>query len=265
MPDSPQSEYSYAELIHYLDVSRQALRNFEERYYDLGFSYVHPELLVSNILDQYTAKVREEIHIANQYLEVWEQDTVSLGSISRKVDAARVGHLLDRVKVELKLFEKELDKLYKLSIASVRGTLLNVQLLTADFTAERIDKHNWHKDWVAKQEQYLIDYFIREAGKFEASKELTLKYIANTNDAPEKSGVYFLFHEGEIIYIGHSSNLLKRLGNHDVVRKYYCKDEQNGYNVDCVYAIIPTREAKSVERYLISVANPVKNRQGKAS
>lgn len=263
--ESPQSHYTHEELQHYLEVAETALANFEERYPELEFSYVHPHLLVDNILVDFVSGVTEEYHKSIAYLEPWEQDAVSIGSVTRHDHTKRLSILNNRLAHALDLFKTDLENFYGANLASVKAILLQIQALTATFTAERLDKYEWHKEWVNKQRKYLEDYHINECSKFEDSKNLRLSYVTRSMDLPEASGLYFLLSDGCIIYIGHSGNLYKRINNNELVRKYYIKNSEVGYNIHCVYAELPISTAKIIERKLISVAHPIENIQGKSA
>lgn len=263
MPYTPQSEYSYDELEHYLDVAETALANFEARYPDLSFEYIHPEMIVNEVFSSYLTATSTELLQSIAYLEPWEQDTIAVGSRVESTKKKRLQKLEDNFYSEVERIRKELDDFYHISVSSLTALALQMSHLTAKFTAERIDKHEWHKEWVKKQRQYIADYCIRECAKYNAAQGLDLLYAEYTKDIPEESGVYFLLSRGEIIYVGYSRNLFNRLNNHDVVRERYYKGE-NGYKVQCVYSLVPADEAKYIERKLILVSHPEANKQGKS-
>ena len=133
---------------------------------------------------------------------------------------------------------------------------------TAKFTAERISKHEWHKGWLEKQKHWYGHYHLKECKKYSPCKHLKIKFAATPEELPQESGIYFLFYRGDLLYIGHSTNLQKRIKNHSVVRRYYFKNSSGVYNIDCVYATLPIDRAMKVERKLISIAKPIENIQG---
>lgn len=262
MPSS-QKDYSYEELKHYLDVSKTALKNFEERYPDLSFEHIHPRILANRVINDFRDEVNKLLVEEIAYLEPIDDGSVAIGSVCNVDHKAKREKAEELVERAVQAFDIDLRNLYETHLASILVSLLRLRDITTPFTVGRIDKHTWHKEWVQKQQEHYENYHIRESSKYSAAKDLELRYVGNSIDVPEISGVYFLYHEGIIIYIGHSRNLNERLNNHETVRKYYCKENGTGYKIDCVYAELPVPEAQSVERKLIAVAKPTQNRQGK--
>jgi predicted GIY-YIG superfamily endonuclease len=260
---SPQTEYSFDDLERYLDSSEVALANFEKRYPDLSFEYRNPELIVNLILKDFADNVNQEWVDKNAYLEEFEQDAVPIGSVVRHDHHKQMEKCHRELSLAVKAFAKDLEQVYKLNLVNITGILMRMQMLSTKFTAERIDKHEWHKEWVAKQRYYYELYQLEACRKFRETKSLDLKYVDSPDDLPETSGMYFLLYRGEIVYIGHSSNLRKRIKNHKIVREYYFKNSDGMYNINCVYVELPVEEAKSIERNLIYISKPRSNEQGK--
>ena len=232
-------------------------------YPDLSFEFPHPEVIASSILNEFAKKVNDELFDATAYLEPEEQDTIPIGSVVRYKKDTRRNRLRKRLLKAQELFAKDLENLYKRNVGTIAGLLVQLQDMSTSFTAERMDKHDQLKEWVKKQQYYYEYYHIKNAKKFSAGKDLDWEYVGNSNSLPETSGIYFLFHDGNVVYAGHSGNLNKRMQTHNVVRKYYLKNDDSGYNIDCVYAELPVAEAQSIERNLIAVAKPSDNRMGK--
>ena len=77
---SSQADYPYEDLEKYLDMSELSLHNFEERYPHLGFEYINPTTVAINILNRFTSDVNDT-HIKEiSYLDLEEQDTITIGS-----------------------------------------------------------------------------------------------------------------------------------------------------------------------------------------
>lgn len=259
---SPQSEYSYEELEKYLDAASRSLENFEEKYPDLSFNYVNPRWAAINILNDFTQDVNRDFNRENAYLDIEEQDTAALGSRVLWNKGTKLEKMYKRLDKAQVVFAKQLNETFELGYANILGILRQIEDETAKFTAERMLKHNWHEEWLGKQKHWYEYYHLKECKKYSACKPLDIKFTRTPNDLPEESGVYFLFYRGDLVYIGHSANLKKRIKNHSVVRQYYFKNTEGVYNIDCVYATLPQREAMKVERKLIGIAKPIDNVQG---
>lgn len=261
MPVS-QENYSYEELIKYLNISEEAQRNFNQQYPDLSFTYVNPRTAAISILNEYVKKVNDHHEREIAYLDLEEQDTAAIGSITRFDKYKALKRLYNKLDRAYEVMEADLDRAFESGYVRILAALRDIESLTAEFTAERMSKKDWHKEWVKKQEYWYKQYHIKECKKYYASKSLDLEFAAFPDELPENPGVYFLFNDGELIYIGHSSNLRQRIKNHSIVRKYYLKDDQGVYNIDCVYAELPKEEAKKTERKLIELASPSENIYG---
>lgn len=260
---SPQEDYAYDDLVKYLEVAQTALDNYNAQYPDLSYSYVDPiDSSISSI--QTALKQLEQTKIdESAYLEPEESDALVIGSVVKWDQKKKLERAHKRLQKAKDRFKDDLETVVALNQTNITAILLEIQSLTAEFTAGRIDKRYWHEQWVDKQREYYQAYHIKQCQKLFAAKDLDLEYINAVSDIPIDSGLYFLFHEGEIIYIGHSANLHKRLKNHTVVREYYRQRENGTYIIDCVYALLPIEEAQSTERALIEVAKPKTNKRGK--
>ena len=267
MPEN-QDNYSYEDLLKYLKMSKTALNNFNEFYPDLSFTRTHPKQVILTILKDVVKQYEDDLFAETAYLEPEEQKTIVIGSVYKfnhhkgynKKEYSKQEKLVDKVKDR---FIKDLNDIISIGQIKVTAQMLRLQNLTADFTSGRIDKRTWHEGWVQKQVAHYRNYHIKQAKKYSVSKKLNLEFAATTMDLPEKSGIYLLFKDGELIYIGHSGNLRNRLSNHDIVRKYYLPNDGNGYMMDCVYGIMPIEVAKKLEWKLIELAKPKDNVRGK--
>ena len=220
MPKS-QEDYSYEEYLKYLKISKTALKSFDKKYTDLSFSHIHPKQIVLSMLKDFVAQYEELFISETQYLEPEEQNTVVIGSVHRVRQDDRYARQEKMVEKAKDRFKLDLDRMVSIGQTNITAQLLGLQGLSADFTSRRMKKRVWHVGWVEKQENYYRNYHVKLAKQFSASKDLDLEFAGRPNDLPEESGIYFLFKDGEIVYIGKSSNLKNRLSNQDIVRKCY--------------------------------------------
>jgi hypothetical protein len=258
-----REEESYAKRVEYLRKSRTTLANYKKMYPDLSFTRINPKQVALTILKDFVRKYEEELLAETAYLEPEEQDLIVIGSVhatTNKRKHKRLNKMFDKAKEQ---FNEDLEQVIELGVINITMNLLRLQELTAKFTSGRINRQLKIESWVSGRERIYREYHINEAKKYSASKDLDLKFAYSANDIPEQSGIYFLFKDGELIYIGHSSNLNQRLLNHDIVRKSYLRDGDNGYIMDCVYCTLPIEKAKSIEWSLIEIARPKYNTKGK--
>lgn len=259
---SPQSEYSYDQLQKYLVVAETALSNFEEKYPDLGLDYVNPRGVAINILNDFADKVNDGFNREVAYLDLEEQDTATLGTRALWNKHGKLSTLYKRLDKAQEIMSDDLTAAFELGYVNILNILRQIENETAGFTAERIMKHEWHTQWLEKQKHWYAYYHLKECKKYSACKSLDVRFACVPGELPREPGVYFLFYRGDLVYIGHTSNLQKRIRNHSVVRKYYFKNEANEYSIDCVYATLPKEKAMEIERKLIDIARPIDNVQG---
>lgn len=104
----------------------------------------------------------------------------------------------------------------------------------------------------------LYDYYVELCTAASVVQSRKCKIYFEQSEIPKASGLYFLIHEGAIVYVGRSENLYNRLDNHDVVRKYYL---QGGFV--CGIILMSAGEAKSIELDVIEIVRPRENSNGK--
>jgi len=260
---SPQEDYSYEELKHYLEVAETALDNFRQQYIGLRVETWQPEQQVINDVQDMMNTLRNRVAEANAYLEPDEIDGIQIGTYSRHDNRTKRKKLNKRIEKARWQFRKDLRELVNFYEIQLKGLYGGLSDISAKFTADRIQELHRREEWVEKQRQYLADYHIKKCREFSPLADSDMVFITSAKDASEISAVYILFKDGEIIYIGSSQNLKKRLLNHDIVRKSYCKDDYLGYKIECVFTECDINKARTVERQMIRMINPQFNRQGK--
>ena len=258
---SPQEEYSYGELLNYLAIAESALENFKESYPDLGIQIAQPEQDVATDLNQFKAIYDKRLFDMNAFLDPEELDGIAIGSYVGHADRAKRRKLMQRIKMEKKCFMSDLSNLIRLHETQMRVLYMELSRMSAKFTAGRIQELHRREEWVETQRHYFSLHHIKQCAQWSATKNIELTFVTEFNQLPESAGVYFLFLNGEIIYIGHSQNIRKRISGHEIVRKYH--SGETGFDVECVYAELPIDEAQSVERKMIRLVKPRYNERGK--
>ena len=139
---------------------------------------------------------------------------------------------------------------------------LKISGVTATSTAILLDARYTLDNKVADAHEALETYYIDECTKFMVMEDRSVSIYYHTSTIPEVSGIYFLIHEGEILYIGRSGNIYNRVNNHAAVREYYFKNSKPGYNIVC--GIHETADnLVELEKKLINVAQPKANVKSK--
>ena len=156
----------------------------------------------------------------------------------------------------------DMEDLVSLHEIHLRGLYLGLSMLSAKFTAERIQELHRREKWVETQRDYLIQYYYRECKKYRHTKVHKLHFASKGDSLPEETGVYMLFREGEISYIGHSSNLFKRVKNHKLVQNSY--RNTGPFELECVYSLMSIYKARTLEKNLIQTVKPEYNIKSKA-
>ena len=258
---SPQEEYSHDELKHYLEAAETALANHKAKYPNLSFEYIHSPNDVLATLRRYVTEYSTQILEDGAYLDEIDYAT-PVGSIIPWDKKAKHKKLLKRIGLQKAAFENELDNLIILNELQLRALYLELSQLTVPVTTYHMDEMIRREEWLDKQRHYYELYHIKQCRCYSPLKDVELTYISLPSNAPAASGVYCLFKDGEALYFGHSTNLRQRLKNHSVVRNSYLQNEDGEYDIDCVVAEAPIKEAKSIERKLISIARPTLNKKG---
>ena len=262
---SPQEDYTFEQLQYYCGAAQSALNNFIVRYPGLRVETWQPEQLVAIDLQETLNGLRSEIAAFNAYLDEDEIDGIQIGTYSHHEDKARRVRLEKRIGLAQQRFKRDLQELTNLHKIQLKGLYMELSGMSAKFTAGRLQELHRLEEWVKTQEYYLALYHIKQCQQYSAAKELDLHFIVRQNDAPETSGVYFLFVNGDIVYIGSSQNLRSRLNHHDIVRNSYCKDGGGQYKIECVYTELPIGQARGVEQKMIRLAAPELNKKGRAT
>ena len=156
----------------------------------------------------------------------------------------------------------ELEDLVSLHEIHLRGLYLELSMMSAKFTAERIQELHRREQWVETQEDYLIQHYFRECKKYRYAKVHILHFAKERHSLPEEAGVYILFNSGKIIYIGHSSNIYKRVKNHKLVQNSY--RNSGPFELECVYSLMSVYKARTLEKNLIQTVKPEYNIKSKA-
>ena len=258
---SPQEDYSYNELLKYLQIANRALSNFNNSYPDLSIHIAQPEQDVVTDLRCFKNSYDKRLLDMNAFLDPDEVEGIEIGSYVGHEDRIKKRKLSQRIEMEKKCFLSDLSHLVRLHETQMRVLYMEHSRMSAKFTAGRIQELHRREVWVETQRYFFALHHINQCLKWSAAKGLELCFITEFSNLPETSGVYFLFDKGEIIYIGHSTNMHKRLKSHEMVRKYYSNG--SGFDVECVYAELPIKEAQSVERKMIRLVKPEHNGRGK--
>ena len=258
---SPQEDYSYKELLHYLKIAETALSNFNDSYPSLGVTVRQPEQDVISDLKSFKENYDKRLFDMNAYLDSDEIDGIEIGSYVGHEDRAKKRKLAKRIEMEKKCFLSDLSHLVRLHETQMRVLYMEHSRMSAKFTADRIQELHRREAWVEAQKNFFALHHIKRCSQWPAAKDLALHFCTAFDRIPGASGIYFLFDKGEIVYIGHSSNLRTRLSKHEMVRKYY--SNENGFDVECVYAELPIDEAQSIERKMIRLVKPRHNERGK--
>ena len=259
---SPQEEYTYEQLVHYYQVSKTALKNFKDQYPGLGVVLWQSEQDVLTELNKYVTKFGERVIEISDYLDEDEKEGIEIGTYVSHTLAKRRERLFDRIEREKRLFEEDLSQLVSGHEIHLRGMYLELSRMSGKFTADRIQELHRREHWVDTQYDYLMKYYFKTCRQCSYLREIELGFAGERDSLPEASGVYMLFHEGEISYIGHSANINKRIKNHKLVQKSY--RNSGPFELECVYALMSISKAKTLEKNLIQIIKPEFNTQSKA-
>jgi predicted GIY-YIG superfamily endonuclease len=259
---SPQEEYSYEQLVHYYDVSKVALKNYREKYPDLDIDLRQSEQDVLSELYGFVTVFGERVLEINAYLDDDEKEGIEIGTVVHYQKKKKREKLLNRIDKEKRAFMSELEDLVSLHEIHLRGLYLELSRMSAKFTAERIQELHRREQWVETQKQYLVKYYYRECQQYRHTKAHKLHFATESDSLPEETGVYILFHQGEIVYIGHSSNLFKRVKNHKLVQNSY--RNSGPFELECVYSLMSIYKARTLEKNLIQTVKPEYNIKSKA-
>lgn len=253
---SPQENYTYEQLVKYRGAARRAVQNFLDRYPNLRTEIWQPEQQVATDLQVALNSLRSRIAEMNAYLEPEEFDGIHIGTYSNKEaenEVARIERGIGRLQAR---FKTDLDDLIKLYEIELKGLYMAHSRLTAKFTADRIAELHRLEEWLATQEHYYALYHYKKVWQYSPLTGFGLNFAQTWRDVPESSGIYILFMDGEIVYIGISGNMQERLLSHEVVRKHYCKNEHGTYIIDCVTCELDEDYMHEIEKEMIFLANP---------
>ena len=259
---SPQEDYTYDQLVHYYDVSKLALKNYKDKYPDLDIDLRQSEQEVLSELYSFVTTFGKRVLEINAYLDDDEKEGIETGTVVHYQKKKKREKLLDRIDREKRLFMSELEDLVSLHEIHLRGLYLELSMMSAKFTAERIQELHRREQWVATQEDYLIQHYFRECKKYRYTKVHLLHFAKERHSLPEDAGVYILFDNGKIIYIGHSSNIYKRVKNHKLVQNSY--RNSGPFELECVYSLMSIYKARTLEKNLIQTVKPEYNVKSKA-
>jgi predicted GIY-YIG superfamily endonuclease len=256
---SPQEDYTYDQLVHYYGVAQLALRNFIEKYPGLNIEIWQSEQDTLSVLQSHVAEFGEQVIEQNSYLNEDEKDGIEIGTHVHYTNKTKKKKLFKRIAKRKESFESDLKELTYLHEIHLRGLYLELSMMSAKFSAERIQELHRRETWVETQRQHLINYYIRSCQKYSATKHVNLQFSDYLESLPESSGIYILFKEGEIIYIGHSANIKKRVKNHKLVQKSY--RNSGPFEIECVYALLSRSKAQTIEKHLLQLVKPEFNKQ----
>ena len=91
---------------------------------------------------------------------------------------------------------------------------------------------------------------------------------ADRKSSPKEAGIYLIYKDGELVYIGETSNIYDRLTHHENGNGSALKEkienytgiEPTSYLMSCTLKTIPIKLGRlEVEKYLISRYNPIYN------
>ena len=258
---SPQENYTYDQLVNYYGVSKVALINHKEKYPSLDVSLWQSEQDVLLELNKYSIQFGERVLAINAYLDDDEKEGIEIGTYVHHTKRKKREKLLDRMNREKSLFATDLTQLVSMHEIHLRGLYLELSRMSAKFTADRLQERRRREQWVDTQKDYLMQYYYRVCRKCTFLIDTTLVFAGEISNLPSRTGIYFLFVDGEISYIGHSSNIQTRIKNHKLVHKSY--RDSGPFEIECVYARMTITQARKLEKDLIYVFNPEFNIQSK--
>ena len=258
---SPQEDYTYDQLVHYYDVSKLALKNYKDKYPDLDIDLRQSEQEVLSELYSFVTAFGKRVLEINAYLDDDEKEGIEIGTVVHYQKKKKREKLLDRVNREKRLFMSELEDLVSLHEIRLRGLYLELSMMSAKFTAERIQELHRREQWVETQKDYLIKYYYRVCARCSHTKVHKLHFASKSDSLPEETGVYMLFSDGKVSYIGHSSNLQKRIKNHKLVQNSY--RNSGPFELECIYSLMSVSKARTLEKNLIQTVRPEHNIQSR--
>jgi len=256
---SPQEDYTYDQLVHYYGVAQTALHNFRDKYPRLEIEIWQSKQDALTALQTYTTEFGEQVIEQNAYLDEGEKDGIEIGTYTHYTNKTKRKKLLKRIAKRKETFETDLEELTCLHEIHLRGLYLELSMMSAKFSADRIQELHRREAWVEKQKQHLTNYYVSNCQKYSATKNLDLHFSHDIVSLPTDSGIYILFKNGKIIYIGHSANIQKRIKNHKLVRKSY--RNSGPFKLECVYALLSRSKAQTIEKHLLQLAKPEFNEQ----
>lgn len=219
-----------------------------------------PKLVFPRDTVVYTAlesaiRQRDQLIQDTQYLEEHERtDAIPIAQIRGK----KVTRLLEC----LEKLEQELARDITISILDyqVRYKAELQKLSNETMPQYRANRKKYAPvaERVEKAARALHDYYVELCTQTSLLRGEKCKVYFNLDDIPRLSGLYFIIVNGEVVYIGRSESIKKRLKNHDIVRKYSGQGEM-------VYGIIEMspHKAKSLELDVIEIVRPAENKNGK--
>jgi hypothetical protein len=255
----------YEDLLENLQQAQAELEQFDEKYPELAISHIFPGTLIVAKLSEFARQCSEEHHNEVAYLdydELADEHGIDVGTSVKKHDQFGVDRAYEQIDRAQDRFLDDLKLLCDRYKAELLYLSLKISGATATNTARLIDARHTLAKKVDKCSNSLNKYYVKKCTRFRAMSGLNVDIYYHTDDVPVAKGIYFLMGEGDIIYIGRSANIHKRISNHDVVRKYYSKNSERGYNIVCgVYQ--SDDDLSDLEGALIRVAKPEYNVQSK--
>ncbi len=96
---------------------------------------------------------------------------------------------------------------------------------------------------------------VKDEGKKELAESINLNNLPVGK--PHTSGIYFIFHQDKLVYIGAARNIQKRIDGHHHIR-YLLKDQYPGETVEIRYYehLSDWQELIKLENYLIQIHQP---------
>jgi len=255
----------YYDLAKNIQQAKEELDSFDEKYPNLEIEHIFPNTIIINKLAEFSRGCSEEYHDEVAYLDYEELADVygiDVGTFYRAHEQFAIDRAYEQIDKAQDRFLKDLKLLCDGYKAELLYLALKISGATATNTARLIDARHCLTRKIEQSEQHLEKYYADICTRFQCMKNRIVNIYYHTDDVPETGGVYFLLNGDDIIYIGRSANIYKRINNHDVVRKYYSKNDERGYNIVCgVYQ--SDSDLSELENTLIRVAQPTYNVQSK--
>jgi predicted GIY-YIG superfamily endonuclease len=248
----------YSQLKEELSAKQAMLDAFLEQYPDLYITKVFPEDLVTQVFNGFYQKYNEERVNKIAYLNTEERDGIEIGNIFEDRGKFTGKQVEKHIENELAHLQDDLfytlDK-YELILKSL---FLKWSKWSARHTAELMDTKYTLELEINKAETAIADYYINICSTPSMARRLPFSFHTTKSTLPAKPGLYFICSEGEVVYVGHSIDINRRVRNHEMGPSYYC-----GNSLECVTSELEIEQAKKLESEIIYILKPKENTYSK--